>query len=1212
LIIDATKRLVVYGPAIGRLLRGDTFAMESILNIFSSQPEIDSLAEGFAKGIEEQMATGLAGSSRSLLLASLRRKTGRPLCVITHNMLQAQKVHEDLSELLPEEEVLLYPANETVMTELLSVDRGVMKARIHVMDRLVTGQAQVLVLPYSGWRRLLPPAEQWKEKQFVLTRGQEVKMESVIGRLVDLGYERVERVEEPGQFGVRGGIIDVFPLHEENPVRIEWFDVEIDSLRAFDPETQRSLENRDHLRILPVDEWGATLDERHRGAQQIQQFLQSYLRRIGDVGQRERVSQQVQLEVEKLKAGEPFDSRRKYTSAIFPGYENLLRYMPEDTLVVFDEPSRIFEIARQMEKDEAEAASLLLEEGKLLPQLKLSFSLAELRQRIQGPVLYLSTFLRQLADAQPGNVVHFMSKTMQNFHGQMKLLKSEVERWLKARFHVVFLASNEERSRHLARVLADEGIEASRVSRDTPALSPKPAIMEANLHSGFELVTMRLVVITEQEVFTKLQRSVRRPKVMNNAERIKSYQELKVGDYVVHVNHGIGRYMGIETLSVGGVHKDYLHIKYAGNDKLYVPIDQIDLVQKYIGADEKEPKIYSLGGNEWSRVKSRVRSAVKDIAEDLVKLYAQRQAMPGYAFSPDTEYQREFEALFPYEETPDQLRAVEEIKRDMEQPRPMDRLLCGDVGYGKTEVAIRAAFKAVMDHKQVAVLVPTTILAQQHFETFRGRFSGYPVRIEVLSRFRSRQEQAKVIRGLKDGTVDIVIGTHRLLSKDIQFRDLGLLIVDEEQRFGVSHKEKLKRLKANVDVLTLTATPIPRTLHMSLLGVRDLSIIETPPENRFPVQTYVVEYSSSLVREAIERELARGGQVFFLYNRIQGIEKMAEEIASLVPDARVAIAHGQLPERQLEETMFRFMEGEFDVLVSTTIIETGVDFPNVNTLIIYEADKMGLSQLYQLRGRVGRSSRIAYAYFTYLPDKVLSEEAEKRLQAIREFTDLGSGFKIAMRDLSIRGAGNLLGPEQHGFIASVGFDLYSQMLSEAIKQLREGEETKQEPAPPQVELQVDAYLPSEYIPDSSQKIEMYKRFTAIRKIEDVEELMDECLDRFGAWPPPVERLFAIARIKVYAWMYGVQTIREEGEDWVLEFSPEAVQRLDGQKLFQFVSQYPRQVRLMAGTKVGIKMNVKGVDIQEALKTLESLVKGFGGVFKDLNSSDETNPYVVHK
>ncbi|WP_243014711.1 transcription-repair coupling factor, partial [Brevibacillus borstelensis] len=620
---------------------------------------------------------------------------------------------------------------------------------------------------------------------------------------------------------------------------------------------------------------------------------------------------------------------------------------------------------------------------------------------------------------------------------QMNVLKTELTRWKKSQDQIVFVAADLERAKRLERVLHDYEMEADLLTDEVEAVPPgRPTIILGNLQTGFELPLNKLVVITEGEVFTAKQRKARKvQKAITNAERIKNYLELKPGDYVVHVNHGIGKYLGIETKEILGIHKDYLHIQYAGGDSLFVPIEQIDHVQKYVASEESQPKIYSLGGSEWKRVKTKVQSSVKDIAEDLIKLYAAREAAVGHAFSRDTAEQREFEAMFPYQETPDQLRAIAEVKSDMEKRRPMDRLVCGDVGYGKTEVAIRAAFKAVMDGKQVAVLVPTTILAQQHYETFRERFADYPIRVEVLSRFRSRKEQNATMKGLKEGTVDVVIGTHRLLSKDIQFRELGMLIVDEEQRFGVSHKEKLKQMKTNVDVLTLTATPIPRTLHMSMLGVRDLSVIETPPENRFPVQTYVMEYSPALVREAIEREMARGGQVFFLYNQVQGIEQMAEQISMLVPDARIAVAHGQMNESELETVILDFLEGNYDVLVSTTIIETGVDIPNVNTLIIHNADKMGLSQLYQLRGRVGRSNRIAYAYFTYQRDKVLTEVAEKRLQAIKEFTELGSGFKIAMRDLSIRGAGNLLGAEQHGFINSVGFDLYSQMLKDAIDEL---------------------------------------------------------------------------------------------------------------------------------------------------------------------------------
>ncbi|HEY9578182.1 MAG TPA: transcription-repair coupling factor, partial [Pseudobacillus sp.] len=631
-----------------------------------------------------------------------------------------------------------------------------------------------------------------------------------------------------------------------------------------------------------------------------------------------------------------------------------------------------------------------------------------------------------------------------------------------------------------------------------------------------------------------------------------------------------------ETLEIKGVHKDYLNIKYQGTDQLYVPVEQIELVQKYVGSEGKEPKVYKLGGSEWKRVKSKVQSSVQDIADDLIKLYAEREAAKGYAFSPDGEMQREFEAAFSYEETEDQLRSINEIKIDMEKERPMDRLLCGDVGYGKTEVAIRAAFKAIADEKQVAFLVPTTILAQQHFETMSERFRDFPIEIGLLSRFRSRKQQTETIKGLKNGTVDIVVGTHRLLSKDIQYNDLGLLIVDEEQRFGVTHKEKIKQLKTNVDVLTLTATPIPRTLHMSMLGVRDLSVIETPPENSFPVQTYVAELNPALIREAIERELAREGQVFYLYNRVEDIERKADEIAMLVPDARVAYAHGQMTERELETVILSFLEGEYDVLVTTTIIETGVDIPNVNTLIVHDADRMGLSQLYQIRGRVGRSNRVAYAYFMYRKDKVLSEQAEKRLQAIKEFTELGSGFKIAMRDLSIRGAGNLLGSQQHGFIDSVGFDLYSQMLKEAIEQ-RQGTDKDDTRPSFEAEISIDAYIPDTYIKDSRQKIEMYKRFRSIESLEEVDELKEEMVDRFGDYPREVEDLFKVAEMKVYAAAAELELIKQEKESVYILMSEAGTKEIDGSKVFNVCNKHGRSVGLgMEDSKLKLTIDIKNM------------------------------------
>jgi transcription-repair coupling factor (superfamily II helicase) len=885
---------------------------------------------------------------------------------------------------------------------------------------------------------------------------------------------------------------------------------------------------------------------------------------------------------------------------LYPERQTLLDYVAKDTILIMDEPSRLAETAKQLERDEAEWTLHLLQQGKSLPGFVLSIPTEQALYPKKFQTLYMSLFVRQIPHTNPQNIVNFVCRSMQNFHGQMNVLKAEVERWRKSGSRIIMLASTQERADRMRRVLEDYQIEP-------------PEILLAQLQSGFELPSIRLVVITEGEMFTQKQRKARRAdRQLDNAERIKSYTELKVGDYVVHQNHGIGKYLGIGTMEVGGIHRDYLHIMYAGGDKLSVPVEQFDLIQKYVGSDDKEPKISKLGGQEWNRVKSKVRSSVRDIADELIKLYAERQATKGYSFGPDTPYQQEFEAMFPYEETPDQLRSIQEIKADMEKPRPMDRLLCGDVGYGKTEVAIRAAFKAAIEGKQVAVLVPTTILAQQHYETFRERFSGYPFNIRVLSRFRTRKEQNETIKGLKNGTVDIVIGTHRLLSQDVGFKDLGLLIVDEEQRFGVAHKEKLKKLKTNVDVLTLTATPIPRTLHMSMLGVRDLSVIETPPENRFPVQTYVVEYSPTLVREAIERELARGGQVYYLYNRVQGIYQMAEQISQLVPSARIAVGHGQMAEQELERTILDFLDGEYDVLVSTSIIETGVDIPNVNTLIVHDADKMGLSQLYQLRGRVGRSNRIAYAYFTYQKDKVLSEVAEKRLQSIKEFTELGSGFKIAMRDLAIRGAGNLLGAEQHGFIASVGFDLYTQMLAEEIqKRKSEWEGTDAaviQPVNTQLDLAVDAYLPPEYIYDSVQKIEIYKKVAGTSSIEDVEDLFDELVDRFGDPPKAVLNLLAVARMRVYGRQYGIESITRRGDEVVFKFEERRAGDADPAKLKALERGFKGKLQIThTASQLMVRMNTRGLDEDAMLAMVEQFLIQYKEVLKSKGELQDVAP-----
>ncbi|WP_019006066.1 transcription-repair coupling factor [Cohnella laeviribosi] len=1156
--------------------------MEALLNTFATDPDFVSVLSGVRSGMREQLVAGLSGSARQVMVASLYRELRRPILVVTHNMFSAQKIAEDLQECLPQGEVLLYPANELIAAETAISSPEMSARRMDVLLQLAEGFRGVVVVPFSGVRRFQPDRETMAQAFVPLKVGESLPMDQFLERMVGLGYERVDRVEQKGHMSVRGGIVDFFPLTSPVALRVEWFDDEIDSIRTFDPADQRSIDKLEQFLVRPCREIVADARRFNNAAQHAYELLEKQLERMTDRQAKERLRGEIAREIDLLRQNVYFPEIYKYISLLYPERHTLLDYVPKDTLLLMDEPNRLTETARQLERDESEWTTHLLQQGKSLP----GFVLAVEADRALYPkafqTIYLSLFVRQVPHTQPQNIVNFVCRGMQNFHGQMNVLKAEMERWQRSGSHIIMLAGNAERADRMKRVLEDYHI-------------AQPDILEGNLQSGFELPSVKLVVITEGEMFTQKQRKARRvDRRIDNAERIKSYTELKVGDYVVHQNHGIGKYLGIGTLEINGIHKDYLHIVYAGGDRLSVPVEQFDLIQKYVGSEEKEPKLNKLGGSEWNRVKTKVRSSVQNIADDLIKLYAERQATPGYQFGKDTPYQQEFEAMFPYEETPDQLRAIEEIKRDMEKPRPMDRLLCGDVGYGKTEVAIRAAFKAAIEGKQVAVLVPTTILAQQHYETFRERFAGYPFQIRVLSRFRSRKEQNETIKGLKAGTVDVVIGTHRLLSQDIVFKDLGLLIVDEEQRFGVSHKEKLKRLKTNVDVLTLTATPIPRTLHMSMLGVRDLSVIETPPENRFPVQTYVVEYSPTLVREAIERELARDGQVYFLYNRVQGIYQMAEQISALVPDARIAVAHGQMTEQELERTILDFLDGEYDVLVSTSIIETGVDIPNVNTLIVHDADKMGLSQLYQLRGRVGRSNRIAYAYFTYQRDKVLTEVAEKRLQSIKEFTELGSGFKIAMRDLAIRGAGNLLGAEQHGFIASVGFDLYSQMLAEEIQARKAkafGEETVPlQPVNTQLDLAVDAYLPSDYIYDSIQKIEIYKKVAAAASLDDVGELFDELTDRFGEPPKSVLNLLAVARLKVYGRHYGIESIVRKGDEVVLKFAERHRRTIDETKLKQMEKRMQGKLQIVSlQPQPVLKLFVRKLDDDALLAFVEDFL-----------------------
>ncbi len=1157
-----------------------------------NQDDFIHMIDGVENGMNEQLVSGLTHTSRVALASVLQESTNRPIIYVTHQLTQAQKVYDDLSSIAQDDhEIFLYPANELLAAEIVSSSPELKAQRLDVINQWQKRKQGIMVVPVAALKRVLPPKELMEQLEVEIEQGKEYPFEATVNRLISLGYKMVDLVNAPGEVSRRGGIVDIYPLTEAYPIRIEWFDDEVESIRYFDADSQRSEGEIDQVEITPAEEFVLSSEQMKEASHRLEKLLSQSLAKLNDEKDQEKLQEKINYDIERLKEGEQFSGIYQYIALCYDRMDSLLDYLPGNSLVVLDEMGRISETAEQLDREEANWYTDMLEQHSIVRGLNLSFDWQTVISKMVYPKIYLSLFLRHIPNTAPENIVNISSRQMQQFHGQMNLVKNEMERWNQADYSVVILAADEERAERIERVLDDYDMVAHRTKHASLPVDD-PVITIGEVSEGFEMPGYRIAVLTEEELFKKRKPSKKRKKQkISNAERIKSYQELQTGDYVVHTHHGIAKYLGIETLEVNQVHKDYMVLRYSGNDKLFVPVEQIDQVKKYVGSEGKEPKLYKLGGSEWKKVKSRVQSSVEDIADDLIKLYAERESTKGFAFSKDTEMQKDFEAAFPYEETEDQLRCIREVKEDMEKERPMDRLLCGDVGYGKTEVAIRAAFKAIMDGKQVALLVPTTILAQQHFETFQERFHEFGINVGLLSRFRTAKQQKETIDNLRKGLVDVVIGTHRVLSKDIKFKDLGLLVIDEEQRFGVKHKEKIKQLKANVDVLTLTATPIPRTLHMSMVGVRDLSVIETPPENRFPIQTYVVEYNPAFIREAIEREMARGGQAFFLYNRVDLIDRVAAEIDELVEDARVAYAHGQMNERQLENIMLDFLEGNYDVLVSTTIIETGVDIPNVNTLIVNDADKMGLSQLYQLRGRVGRSNRLAYAYFTHQQDKVLSEVAEKRLEAIKEFTELGSGFKIAMRDLSIRGAGNLLGTEQHGFIDSVGFDLYSQMLNDAIEAKQQGkpyEETK--PFEVEMTLALDAYIPSHYIEDETQKVQMYKRIHAIEEVEEVFELKDEMIDRFGSYPQEVEELMQVARIRLLAQKEKVESIYEKTNKIELLMQEEESQKVDGSELFMLANEYGRMVQLgTEGNKLKIMIQYQRSNKNQRYDVLEDIL-----------------------
>ncbi|MDI3298435.1 MAG: transcription-repair coupling factor [Bacillota bacterium] len=1084
---------------------------EQLYREWLQRPETPGLLDVIRKG-RRAWLWGLAGGALPMTVAALARALERrTLLVVVPNLRQAEELARDVEWWRPGRRVLVLPPMEATPYRLTARSWDLLAPRLEVLAALLGGEASLVVAPVDALVRALEPPAVFRRYLLRLRPGDAAEPGFLAARLSEAGYERVERVDGPGQFAVRGDILDVDPPAGE-PVRIEFFDDVVDSLRSLDLESQRSLEHLEEALLSPAWEVQAGAEER-----------QAAVERAG--GRLDEAAR------EELRGG---GDPSRFLPLIHPT-AGLEAYLPPGTATLAVEPARLRERLEGIHREWRERIARLAEQGALIPGQE---GLVLEPERVgalwrECPGLDLSGLAPAATEARP---VEVRARAIPAFRGQLALLTQEMERWRARRQRCLIVTEVASQRHALAEQLRNEGLEAVEAPDGNCEL-PEGAIrlVEGRLGSGFELPGLRLVVLTPGELRGR-QPGIRRPRprLESVGQALSRWEDLAPGDYVVHVQHGIGRFLGVQAMEVQGVRRDYMILEYEGGDRLYVPTQQIDAVQKYVGAEGRAPRLYRLGGGEWERVKERVRSSVREMADELLQLYAARQAVEGHAFSPDTPWQREFEESFPYEETPDQLRAVEEIKRDMERPRPMDRLLCGDVGFGKTEVALRAAFKAVMDGKQVAVLVPTTVLAQQHLVTFRRRLAGFPVRVEALSRFRSTAEQEAILTATRRGEVDVLIGTHRLLQSDVGFKDLGLVIVDEEQRFGVEHKEFLKKLKSSVDVLTLTATPIPRTLHMSLAGIRDMSVIETPPAGRFPVETYVVEYDEALVREALERELARHGQVYYVHNRVQTIDQAYERVRRMLPDARVLVAHGQLSDERLEQVMMDFLEGRADILVCTSIIENGLDIPRVNTLVVEDADRFGLAQLYQMRGRVGRSDRIAFAYFTYRRQKVLPETAQKRLEALKDFTELGSGFRIALRDLEIRGAGNILGAEQHGFIASVGFDLYAQMLEEAVRELR-GERSV--PATrATVELALDAYVPDGYVRDPRQKIELYKRVQRLEQADEVDELLEELVDRFGDPPEEVRNLLELARLRIAATELGILALTQERRELHVQFA----------------------------------------------------------------------------
>ena len=1189
--------------------------------------EYDNLVQALKSGKGPLQVTGTLDSQKVHLMYELGEASAFSWkLVVTYDDTRAKEIYDDLRSFTSR--VWLYPAKDLLFYSADIHGNLMARQRIAVLRRLMEDREGVVVTTMDGLMDHLLPLKYLREQSITVESGQVIDLDAWKERLIAMGYERVAQVDGMGQFSIRGGIVDIFPLTEEVPVRIELWDDEVDSIRTFDLESQRSVEQLENITIYPAAEVVLSADQLAAGIRRLEKEEKTYEKALREQHKPEE-AHRIHTIIGELRSGLDEGWRigglDAYIRYFCPDTVSFLEYFPQGESVIFlDEPARLKEKGETVELEFRESMVHRLEKGYLLPgQTELLYPAAEVLARMQKPFAVMLTGLDQKLPGMKVNQKFSIDvKNVNSYQNSFEILIKDLTRWKKEGYRVILLSASRTRASRLASDLREYDLRAycpdvweaesgnaggdgtvspdsgNTVSVNTAVRKVQPGeilVTYGNLHRGFEYPLLKFVFITEGDMFGVEKKRKRRKKTNYQGKAIQSFTELSVGDYVVHEEHGLGIYKGIEKVERDKVIKDYIKIEYGDGGNLYLPATRLESIQKYAGAEAKKPKLNKLGGAEWNKTKTKVRGAVQEIAKDLVKLYAARQEKAGFQYGTDTVWQREFEELFPYDETDDQMDAIDAVKKDMESRRIMDRLICGDVGYGKTEVALRAAFKAVQDSKQVVYLVPTTILAQQHYNTFVQRMKDFPVRVDMLSRFCTPARQKRTLEDLRKGMVDIVIGTHRVLSKDIQFKDLGLLIIDEEQRFGVAHKEKIKHLKENVDVLTLTATPIPRTLHMSLAGIRDMSVLEEPPVDRMPIQTYVMEYNEEMVREAINRELARNGQVYYVYNLVTDIDEVAGRVQALVPDAVVTFAHGQMREHELERIMADFINGEIDVLVSTTIIETGLDIPNANTMIIHDADRMGLSQLYQLRGRVGRSNRTSYAFLMYKRDKLLREEAEKRLQAIREFTELGSGIKIAMRDLEIRGAGNVLGAEQHGHMEAVGYDLYCKMLNQAVLALK-GETLEEDSYDTVVECDIDAYIPGRYIKNEYQKLDIYKRISAIETEEEYMDMQDELMDRFGDIPRSVENLLKIASIRALAHQAYVTEVVINRQEVRLTMYQKAKLQVD--KIPDMVRSYKGDLKLVPGDVPSfhyIDRRNKNQDSLEMMGKAEEILKSMCGI-----------------